>query len=372
MNTFDILIITEDYFKKNNYINEKPTGLISEFFPDTFNPSAAHEQVMDLIQMKEEISGYRDFYVIEECFRNIDLSRVGLSHHNAFFQMFAYVNAVSRKNFCKEKVIKEAIDFLKYCLKIDINKIVISVFGGGAVKNLIFEADKESYSILMKLGIAEDKIVSVPTTKNFLYLQREGDAAGPRCEIFFDRGEEYIENRYIEIGSIIFEDHYFSKGMLVRSINVIAGAAFGVERLSMVLNDNKTIYDTDLFKPLINYLESQIKNKKLAVLYNFEINALADYLRSICFILISGQRKENTQRGRILKKLYALLSKKLDLFDINHPEIIKKLIDILGETHYDYYAKIYKNKIILTDTILENIQENKTPVRDKISEIILV
>ena len=343
------------YFIKMGYSLEKPTYLISSVFPETFNPSAAHGQVMEIISNNYPLKHPRKFFVIEQCFRHVDLDKVGRNHHSAFFQMAAYVFGTSFTQLSKKQIIEETYKFLTQELNLDNNKIFITIFGGGRVKNLEFKPDKESFEIWKNLGISEDRIIMIPGENNFIYLQREGDAAGPRCEIYYDRGISYKSNRYVEIGSVIFETYYFSRGQLHQSKNAVAGGAFGIERLAMILNEANTIYQIDNFSPLISIVNSYITNKNISNLFSTELYILVDYLKATVFIITSGQVMDKSKRGEILKKLIRVMTSKVKFFGIKDKKIYEKLVDKAIDLYKEQYPELKKNR----KNILKIINEVK-------------
>ena len=341
--TYEIVKRMTEYFAKRGYPLEKPTGLISPVFKGTFNPSAAHGQVMAMIGQDTAIKEPRKFFVVEKCFRHVDLDKVGRSHHSAFFQMSAYVFGASVAQLSKKQIIEEAYNFLIQELNFDPKRFLVTIFGGGKVKNKEFEPDNESFEVWKNLGISENRLIMVPGENNFVYLQREGDASGPRCEIYYNRGESYSENRYVEIGSVIFETFYFSKGQLRDSKNVVTGGAFGIERLAMVSNNLHSIYEVDTFAPLADIVKNHIADKKITVLFSGELYTLVDFLRSIVFIINAGQLPDKSKTGGILKKLIRVMASKVRFFGIEDKKVYEELVDKTIELYKEQYPDL-KNK----------------------------
>jgi alanyl-tRNA synthetase len=355
--TNEIVKRMTEYFAKRGYPLEKPTGLISPVFPGTFNPSAAHGEVMEMIGQDTAIDTSRKFFVVEKCFRHVDLDKVGRSHHSAFFQMSAYVfgASVTQLPRTRKQIIEEAYNFLTQELGLNPKRFLVTIFGGGKVKNLEFEPDNESFEVWKELGILEDKLIMVPGENNFVYLQREGDAAGPRCEIYYDRGENYTENRYVEIGSVIFEIYYFSKGQLRDSKNVVAGGAFGIERLAMVLNNLHSIYEVDTFAPLVDIVKNHITDNRIAILFSDKLYTFVDFLRSIVFIISAGQLPDKSKRGEILKKLIRVMASEARFFGIKNKKIYEELVDKTIELYKKQYPDLKNNRHNILNIINERI-----------------
>lgn len=353
--TYEIVKRMTEYFAKRGYSPEKPTGLVSPVFPGTFNPSAAHGQVMEMIGQGTTIEKPRKFFVVEKCFRHVDLNKVGRSHHSAFFQMFAYVFGASVTQLSRKQIIEEAYNFLAQELNLDPQRFLVTIFGGGKVKNKEFDPDNKSLEVWKKLGISEDKLIMVPGENNFIYLQREGDAAGPRCEIYYDRGENYTENRYVEIGSVIFETFYFSKGQLRDSKNVVAGGAFGIERLAMVLNNLHSIYEVDTFAPLVDIVKNHIADKRITILFSSELYTLVDFLRSSVFIINAGQLPEKSKRWETLKKLIRIMASKAKFLGVDDKKIYEELVDKTIELYKEQYPDLKNSRQNILRIISERV-----------------
>ena len=134
---------------------------------------------------------------------------------------------------------------------------------------------------------------------NFWHMNIPGPC-GPCSEIFIDRGPKYGkgggpinggEDRYIEIWNLVFMQYIQDKPYNVvgdlPAKNVDTG--MGLERVAMILQDKKTIFETDLFKPIIDSIEKihSIKygeNDKS----DKHIRIISDHIRSTTFLLSDG------------------------------------------------------------------------------------
>lgn len=351
----EILQEITKYFVWKGYPLEKSTDLISPAFPSTFNPSAAHCQVMELIGQKCPLEKPRKFFVVEQCFRHVDIDKVGRSHHSSSFQMAAYVFGAAFASLSKKEIIETGYNYLVKELGLDSNKLLITTFGGGKVKNQFFESDEDSFRVWKELGILQNKLLPVAGPRNFIYLQREGDAAGPRSEIYYDRGEKYDVDRYVEIASIIFETHRFSKGQLAFSNNVVAGGAFGVERLLMVLNGFRTIYETDIFTSLVSTVENFVANRTLLDLFRYEIYTIVDFLKSAVLIINAGQLPDNSKRGEILKKLIRVMVKNVMFLGIESGKIYEDLVNKTVELYKRQYPSLEEKREYILKIVTDRI-----------------
>jgi len=354
--------IYSNFFKDKGYSFKKRNSLISPFFPDTFNPSAAHLQIRNIITGEENLPSLPKFFLIDPCFRHIDIEKVGYSfYHLSLFEMAASVYLVEKNKTleAKEKIIKEAWEFLVKELGLDPDKLVVTIFGGWQIGSLSFERDYESFHICETLGFPKERIIYIPGERNFTYLKNENEPAGPRCEIYFDRGNKYGDiYRYIELGTIIFESYKFDKkapNKLIPLENKIYGSAWGIERLSLILEGKDTIFQTTGVFPLINIINAYIKDKRQSVLFPSQINLIADHIRSIVFIICDGQLPDNSKRGQRLRKLIKAFVSNSKALCNRDTVLYEDLIDTLIEIYKPRYPELS----LARDEIL-NIIKNYT------------
>jgi len=246
----------------------------------------------------------------------------------------------------REERIKEVFDFLTKELMISSAELVVTIFGGWKIKDVYFEADLHSEQIWEKLGVK--KVIPIEGKKNFTYLESENEPAGPRCEIFVDRGDKYGNTyRYLEIATTIFESYKFGKGNKLEPLEFeIQGNAFGVERLSVIVNNKTTIFDIPELESLIEIVKKYI-DKDLVEIFRKEVNLLIDYIRSIIFIFCDGQLPDTSKRGQRLKKLIRNIISVATSLNINNELLYIELITTI--------VKIYEQRYPELSSLKENI-----------------
>ena len=310
---------------------------------------------------------------IQPCIRTIDIEEVGDKHHLTSFQM---LGSWSINHYFKEKAISLAFEFLTKHLQIPVEKLYVTVFSGDKSLNLL--ADEESITYWKKVGVSEDHIVKCGMDDNFWGPTSETGPCGPCTEVFYDTGEgkEYIpgekfdtKSRYIEIWNAgVFmqfnknADGSFSK---LNFSSVDTGA--GLERLCMVMNGHKSVYDTDLLCPIKEYIESLL-GKKAESVDNRDILIITDHLRTITLILSEKVKPSNEGRGyiprKLIRKCMMILSKSkinnIDLCDISK-FIINRYLDI-----YKYF-KINEEYII--STLKKEQEQFKKVLEDGMSKL---
>ncbi len=239
------------------------------------------------------------------CFRTVDIEKVGTNDRSLTF--FEMLGNWSVGDYWKEEAIKLASELLTDVFKIPKEKIWVSVFKG---EKKIPE-DKESEKIWLDIGIPKEKIIKLGLEDNF-WIGGPIGPCGPCTEIYFDLGENIgckrkecqpgcDCDRFLEIWNLVFMEYYKDeKGnlSLLPLKNVDTGA--GLERLAVVLQKKITVFDTDLFEPIIKEIQklgnSQRENKKGE-------RIIADHIKASVFLISEGILPSNVERGYVLRRI---------------------------------------------------------------------
>jgi alanyl-tRNA synthetase len=223
----------------------------------------------------------------QKCLRTSDIESVGDESHLTFFEM---LGNFSFGGYFKKEAIKYALDFINKDLKISLDRIKVSVFKGD--DEIPF--DKESYDTWLNLSISKEKIILGSKEDNFWGPTGNEGPCGPTSEIYVDG---------LEIWNLVFNEYYqhLNKTLELLKIKGV-DTGMGLERLVLVMqypkNKNKTIFDTDLFKELMDDLKikSHGDSEKL-------YRIIVDHFRAAIFLAASGIIPYNTDKGYILRHL---------------------------------------------------------------------
>jgi alanyl-tRNA synthetase len=352
MNSNEIVNAFLNSFDKS-WEKREPLGLLSKYFPNTFNPSGGHDLVVP-VMLSEDPKPKIKFYRVERCFRDIDVGIVGLSHHLSFFEMCTFgIVGFLRNDF---SAFEEIVTHIKYFLKtlgLNNDKIFIAYFNGGRIGSIeIPPVSEEELSIWRKNF--KLNLVPIPGRRTFIYSAIENWPAGAGFEIFYDRGDQFPDPiRFIEIASINFYKYINRKGKLEEVSNWALGGGIGLERIAMVLQNSPTIYDIDLFAPLNQSICRYIKKEEIQM-FRKSYNIFIDHFRSASFILMDGQSiDDRTPRGKIFRKLIKRIIN--TLFYLNLYD--KSLIDVLYKSLIKVYEKRYPDLKNKEGSILGNLKE---------------
>ncbi len=371
-----------DFFEKKGH-KIVPSFSLIPLDPSVLLTSAGMQQfVLYLEGKKDPLKDFGTWYLTscQKCFRTADINEVGDDIHHTFFEMLGNwsIGEDSNKGYFKEEAIDLALEFLVDTLELDKDKFWITVFKGG--NNI--PKDEESIKIWQEKGIPKERIKEFGMEDNFWGPIGEVGVCGPCSEIHYDRGKEFgcqkpdcrpnckKCNRFIEIWNLVFMEYNKNAKCqmpnakcynytLLPQRNVDTG--MGIERLTAVLQNKPSGYETDLFWPIIKNIQ-KISSKK----YKEEkriFRILADHLRGSVFLIGDGILPSNLDRGYILRRILRRTiryAKVLNLPENWYVSSIKKLSEIYGSTYFELRTK--ETEII---TVFQNEEEKFGRALDK-------
>jgi alanyl-tRNA synthetase len=235
--------------------------------------------------------GSKNTVSIQKAFRTSDIDEVGDETHLTFFEM---LGNFSFGGYWKKEAIRYGYDFITKEMKLPIDYVTVfdpaKVDAGDWRKNVPF--DQESYDVWKnEIKIPEEKIRR-EGVDNFWGPTGSEGPCGPTTEI-------YVKNangKSVEIWNIVFNEFYCSADKKLKKAKIPGvDTGMGLERLAMVSQGVKNIFETDLFAGLINLLPAGIPDRTKRI--------FADHVRAIVFLISDGVRPSNKEAGYVLRKL---------------------------------------------------------------------
>lgn len=290
---------------------------------------------------------------VQKCIRTNDIDNVGrTARHHTFFEM---LGNFSIGDYFRKEAIAFAWEILTSKEYFDFPK-----------EKLYFTyhpSDLETKKYWMEHGCLEDHLI--PLEGN--YWQIGEGPCGPNTEVFFDRGEKYDPNhvsidllrkdmendRYIEIWGIVFSQFNAVNGVKREDYkelphkNIDTGA--GLERLTCVMQQTETNFETDLFYPYIEATQ-KLCNKPYSGEYLMPYRVIADHIRSCTFALSDGAMFSNEGRGYVLRRLLRRAMRygqKLGLYE----PFLYKLVDVVCDNMKCFYPNLEDKKEIVKKMI---------------------
>ena len=266
-----------------------------------------------------------------------DLENVGhTARHHTFFEM---MGNFSFGNYFKEDAIAYAWEFITEVLKLDVDKLWVTVH----------ESDDEAEELWQK-HVNKDRIMRLGDADNFWQMGDTGPC-GPCSEIFYDQGEENFSgpedkmggegDRFLEIWNLVFMQYERSAdGTMTPLPKPSIDTGMGLERVVAIKEGHLSNYGSSLFMPLINQVQEMIGKE-----YVYETGAsyrvIADHIRTAVFLLSQGTNFSNEGRGYVLRRILRRAVRHGYLLGFRTPfmfKLVDALVSIMGG-EYDYLSQ---------------------------------
>ncbi|MDD5650402.1 MAG: alanine--tRNA ligase [Candidatus Nanoarchaeia archaeon] len=373
-----------EFFKSKNHSIIKSSSLIPENDPTVlFTTAGMHPLVPFLLGEKHPLG--KKLANVQKCIRTGDIEEVGDNTHLTFFEM---LGNWSLGDYFKKEAIEFSFEFLtsKKWLNIPIERLGVTCFIG----NKDASKDEEAANIWLQLGISKERIAFLPEEDNWWGPAGITGPCGPCSEMFYWISNEPVPKKFdpknknwVEIWNDVFMQYNKTKeGKFepLKQKNVDTG--MGVERTITALQGKKSVYETELFIPIIKEIKSLIKEENEKY-----IRIIADHLKASTFIIADGGIPSNVERGYVLRRLIRravrfgrLLGIKenfcskiavvvIDMYKDEYPELInnkKKIVEELNNEENRFLETLEKGL-----KLIENLFKEKIPIdKEKFSILI--
>jgi alanyl-tRNA synthetase len=300
-----------------------------------------------------------------------DLEDVGFdTYHHTMFEM---LGNWSFGDYFKKEALPWAWEFLTEVLKIEKDRLYVSVFEGSKEENVPF--DQEAFDI-WKQFVNEDRIILGNKKDNFWEMGDQGPC-GPCSEIHVDirsdeeraavPGRDLVNADHpqvVEIWNNVFmEFNRKADGSLEKLPAQHVDTGMGFERLCMAMQNVTSNYDTDVFTPLIEKVEGitgfkytsnevkDISDEQNKI--NIAIRVIVDHVRAVAFAIADGQLPSNTGAGYVIRRiLRRAIRYGFTFLDTKEP-FIYKLVEVLANQMGEFFPEIQSQKNLVTNVIRE-------------------
>jgi len=295
---------------------------------------------------------------VQKCIRTGDIDEVGDPSHCTFFEM---LGNWSLGSYFKEDAIAYSWEFLTQVLKLDPEKLAVSVFAGDED----CPRDEESALRWQEMGLPKERIFYLPKENNWwgpaggvtgpcgpdteMFIIRK-EPCGPDCSPACDCGA------YLEIWNDVFMQYNRTpEGKFEPLTQKNVDTGMGLERTICVLQGVGSVYDTELYANAIAKVE-EVSGRKYGE--NDEdtrcIRIVCDHVRAAVFMLgdEKGVTPSNMDQGYVLRRLIrraVRFARSLGVQD----DILGTLAEIFIDQYADVYPELTANRDKITSELAQ-------------------
>ncbi len=298
-----------------------------------------------MVQFKDYFAGraaapHPRVVTCQKCFRTTDIENVGkTAFHQTFFEM---LGNFSFGDYFKEGAITLQWQFLTKELGVDPSRLWVS----------IYLDDDEAFVIWCDvIGLPEDRIVRLGKEHNWWGPVGDSGPCGPDSEIHFDNGLDAgcgspdCEgpacdcDRFSEMGNLVFMQFNATEdGSLEPLANKNIDTGMGLERIAATLQGVESNFDTDVFRPITEAIESS-SGRPLNSDDRIYRNTIADHVRAVVFLLAEGVMPSNERQGYVLRRILRRAIRAGELIGLA-PGSLAELVDPVIESMGAAYPEI--------------------------------
>jgi len=345
----------KDYFASKGHQIVPSAPMVIKDDPTLMFTNAGMNQFKDIILGNAPVK-YRRVANVQKCLRvsgkHNDLEEVG--HDTYHHTMFEMLGNWSFGDYFKKEAIEFAWEYLTEILKLDKDRLYVTVFEGSPEEGLLRDSEAAEY---WSRYLPAERIIDGSKKDNFWEMGDTGPC-GPCSEIHIDIRSQEDRKRVdglslvnkghpqvIEIWNLVFMQYNRkADGSLEELPAKVIDTGMGFERLCMAVQGKTSNYDSDIFQPLIQkigelsrsrYGEDPQKDVAMRV--------VADHVRAIAFSITDGQLPSNAKAGYVIRRiLRRAVRYGYTFLEMKEPfmyKLIPTLIDVMGEAYPELIAQ---------------------------------
>jgi alanyl-tRNA synthetase len=280
----------------------------------------------------------------QKSFRTTDIENVGLTkRHLTFFEM---LGNFSIGDYFKQEAVEYALDLSTNGFGFDQDDIWISVFGGD--EELGLGPDAQAIECWRSVGVRDDRIILLGRDDNFWQSGPTGPC-GPCSELYLDRGLDFggdedlpgdDTERFVEFWNLVFMQYELqADGSLPELPTQNIDTGMGLERMAAILQDVDSVFETDVFRPLVE-LGEELSGRRYGQDFptTRALRILADHGRAAAFLLGDGVVPSNEDRGYILRRIMRRTMQQGHVLGLEEPflpRLYERTIEVMGDAYPD-------------------------------------
>ncbi len=351
------------FFKERGHAIIPSASLVPENDPSVLFNTAGMQPIVPYLLGETHPEGTR-LADIQKCVRTVDIDEVGDNRHLTFFEM---MGNWSLGDYFKKETIAWSFDLLtnkEYGFGLDPERIYVTCFEGDENAPKDTESEQIWKDVFKAAGVHKNdkpgtsRIFFLPAKNNW-WSPGDNGPCGPDTEMFYDTTgtlthglthEEYVAaddaGQLVEIWNDVFMEYKKKDGVVVGKLdkkNVDTGSGF--ERITMMVQGVSTVYETDVFKPILEKIESMC-GPELTLTEEEKGRSkriIADHVRTAVMLFSDGVVPANTDQGYILRRLLRRALRHADTLGLPENSLYM-VADVVTEYFKDVYDQVLKQK----------------------------
>jgi alanyl-tRNA synthetase len=335
-----------EFFQHKGHALVSSSSLVPQNDPTLLFTNAGMVQFKDVFLGTDKRS-YKRATTAQKCVRaggkHNDLENVGrTARHHTFFEM---MGNFSFGDYFKKDAITFGWEFLTEVLPLPPDKLWVT----------IYQDDDEAFELWNNvIGIPQDRIVRMGEKDNFWAMGDIGPC-GPCSEIIIDQGPEMSCgpncgigvcdcDRYLELWNLVFMQFERDRSSTLTPLpRPSIDTGLGLERVAAVLQGVHSNFNTDLFAPMIRFVEEctgKVYGEQEWDDISFRV--IADHLRSTTFLISDGVLPSNEGRGYVLRRIMRRAARHGKMLGLSEPFLYKG-IEVVVDTMKGVYKELAAN-----------------------------
>lgn len=322
------------FFESKGHTVMPSSSLVPRNDPTVLLTTAGMQQMIPFF-LGREIPPAARLASVQKCFRTTDIDAVGDEHHLTFFEM---MGNFSVGDYFKREAIAWAWEMLTQALGLPADRLYPTVHPD----------DDEAPALWEEItGKNQESITRLDD--NWWGPPGASGPCGPDSEIYYDRGVEHgcgradcapgcDCERFLELWNLVFMQYFQDlDGTRTPLPKKNIDTGFGLERIALVIQNKESVFDTDLFRPIID------KFAALAgVTYGHDpksdisLRVIADHGRALVFLAADGVLPSNEGRGYIFRRVLRRAVRHGKLLGLDKPFLAEAADTVINlfQNHY--------------------------------------
>jgi len=343
-----------DYFASKGHLKVPSSSLVPRNDPTVLLTTAGMQQMIPYFLGRETPPATR-LTSSQKCFRTTDIDKVGNERTLTFFEM---LGNFSVGDYFKHEAIGFAWEFLTKVVGLPADRLHPTVHP---------QDDEAPVYWSEVAGFPDEAIVRLED--NWWGPPGASGPCGPDSEIYYDRGVEHgcglpdckpgCEcERFLEIWNLVFMQYYQdlegTRTPLPRK-NIDTG--MGLERLSMVIQGKESVFDTDMFRAIIDHFASLAHTAYgKDVRTDTALRVIADHSRALVFLAADGVLPSNEGRGYIFRRILRRAVRYGKLLGLDKP-FLSEAADVVIRLMGDHYSELHTQRSRIVEVL--SLEEKK-------------